>query len=386
VCLARYECISLRNEVYTLQNEFVTCNFATGLQKFVYMINKRTIWAGLVLSSVLFSSFAYYGYQIVYTPNLQVAKEKTYIMIPAEGGFDAVRDTLYKYDIVQDVVSFSFLAKLMNYTEAVKPGIYEISPNMTNIEAIRLLRAGSQVTTFVTFSYGRTLADIAEPITKNIAVSPSEFLAAVESYVETNKDGFTKETIIGMFIPNTYQVYYTVTADNLVEKLNKEYHNFWNDKRLSEANELGLTPKEVSTLASIVQAESVKADESPIIAGLYYNRLKRGIPLQADPTLIFAAGDFTIKRVLNKHKEIESPYNTYKYQGLPPGPINMPSIQSVDAVLNYATHNYIYMCAKEDFSGYHNFTSSLSQHNINAKKYQWALSAEIRKGRLMENQ
>ncbi len=350
------------------------------------MINKRTIWAAMLLSSILFSSFAYYAYQIIYTPNLQVGKEKTYIMIPAKGGFDAVRDTLYKYNIVQDVVSFSFLAKLMNYTEAVKPGIYEIAPNMTNIGAIRLLRAGNQIATFVTFSYGRTLADIADPITKNIALTSGEFLAAVDSYTEKNEDGFTKETIIGMFIPNTYQVYYTVTADNLIKKLNTEYHQFWNDERLLKANELGLTPKEVSTLASIVQAESVKVDESPIIAGLYYNRLKRGIPLQADPTLIFAAGDFTIKRVLNKHKEIDSPYNTYKYQGLPPGPINMPSIQSIDAVLNYATHSYIYMCAKEDFSGYHNFTSSLSQHNVNAKKYQRALSAEMRKGRLMKNQ
>ncbi len=350
------------------------------------MINKRTIWAAMLLGSVLFSSFAYYGWQIIYTPNLQVAKEKTYIMIPAEGGFDAVRDTLYKYDIVQDVVSFSFLAKLMNYTEAVKPGIYEIAPNMTNIEAIRLLRAGKQITTFVTYSYGRTLNDIAAPITKNIAVSAEQFLTSVDNYTASNNDGFTKETIIGMFIPNTYEVYYTISPEQLVEKLNKEYHKFWNDERTSKAKELGLSPKEVSTLASIVQAESAKADESPIIAGLYYNRLKRGIPLQADPTLVFATGDFTIKRVLNKHKEIDSPYNTYKYKGLPPGPINMPSIQSIDAVLNYATHNYIYMCAKEDFSGYHNFTSSLSQHNVNAKKYQRALSAEIRKGRLMENQ
>ncbi len=350
------------------------------------MINKRSIWAFMVLSSILVSSFAYYAYQIIYTPNLQVAREKTYIMIPTEGGFDAVRDTLYKYGIVQDVVSFSFLAKLMNYTTAVKPGIYEIGPNMTNIAAIRHLRSGNQAATFVTYSYGRTVQDIADPMTKNIAISSKDFLDAVEEYSKSNSDGFTKETIIGMFIPNTYQVYYTITASELVEKLNKEYHVFWNKERLTEAEELGLSPKEVSSLASIVQAESVKGDESPIIAGLYYNRLKRGIPLQADPTLIFASGDFTIKRVLNKHKEIDSPYNTYKYAGLPPGPINMPSIQSIDAVLNYKKHNYIYMCAKEDFSGYHNFTSNLSQHNVNAKKYQRALSAEIRKGKLLENQ
>ncbi len=345
------------------------------------MITKRTIWASLVLSSILFSSFLFYAYQIIYSPNMQVAKEKTYIIVPVGGSFDSVRDTLYKYDIVQDVVSFSFLSKLMDYTIAVKPGIYEIAPNMTNIEAIRLLRSGNQAATFVTFSYGRLVEDIAESITKNIAITPNEFLQAVKSYTNSNKDGFTKESIIGMFIPNTYQVYYTISAEELVEKNNYEYHAFWNADRISKAKALELTPKEVSTLASIVQAESTMKDESPIIAGLYYNRLKRGIPLQADPTLVFASGDFTLKRVLNIHKEIDSPYNTYKYKGLPPGPINMPSIQSVDAVLNYATHNYLYMCAKEDFSGYHNFTSNLRQHNINAKKYQQALSIEIRKGK-----
>ena len=349
------------------------------------MITKRTVWAAMVLSSVLFSSFIFYAYQIIYSPNFQVAKQKTHIMIPMGGTFDAVRDSLYKYDIVQDVVSFSFLAKLMDYTVAVKPGIYEISPNMTNIGLIRLLRAGNQTATFITFSYGRLVEDIAAPITKNIAITPTQFLQAVENYSQSNSGGFTKESIIGMFIPNTYQVYYTVTAEKLLEKLNNEYNRFWNAERKSKAKALGLTPKEVSVLASIVQAESVKADESKIIAGLYYNRLQRGIPLQADPTLVFASGDFTIKRVLNLHKEIDSPYNTYKYKGLPPGPINMPSIQSIDAVLNYKKHNYIYMCAKEDFSGYHNFTSNLTQHNVNAKKYQRALSIEMQKGRQQNN-
>lgn len=350
------------------------------------MLNKRTVWAFLVLTSILVSSFAYYAFQIIYTPNLQVAKKATHIMIPQGATFDSVRDTLYKYNIVQDVVSFSFLSKLMDYTISVKPGIYEISENMTNIAAIRRLRAGSQTATYVTFTYGRLIEDIAEPITRNIAITPAQFIEAVDNYATASTDGFTKESVIGMFIPNTYQVYYTVSPESLLKKLNGEYHAFWNADRMAKAESLGLTPQEVSTLASIVQAESVKADESPIIAGLYYNRLQRGIPLQADPTLVFASGDFTIKRVLNEHKEIDSPYNTYKYRGLPPGPINMPSIQSLDAVLNYKKHNYIYMCAKEDFSGYHNFTSNLKQHNVNAKKYQRALSAEMRKARIMEGQ
>jgi UPF0755 protein len=191
-----------------------------------------------------------------------------------------------------------------------------------------------------------------------------------------NEYGFNKDNIICMFIPNTYEVYYTISADQLIERMYDEYQNFWNEERKQKANELGLSPIEVSILASIVQAESIKRDEAPIIAGLYLNRLKQGIPLQADPTLVFAVGDFTIKRVLNEHKEVESPYNTYKNKGLPPGPINMPEIATIDAVLNYKPSNYLYMCAKEDFSGYHNFTASYNEHLKNARRYQAALTRE----------
>jgi UPF0755 protein len=252
---------------------------------------------------------------------------------------------------------------------------------MTNIEAVRLLRAGNQSPSKITFSHARLIEDLYEPITRYVDLTPDELQLAVESYVTGNDDKFTMQTIIGMFIPNTYQIYYTVEADELVERLNKEYHNFWSEENLGKAQLLGMSPKEVSTLASIVQAESTIGEESPIIAGLYLNRLEQGIPLQADPTLVFASGDFTIKRVLNEHKQIDSPYNTYKYKGLPPGPINMPSIRSLNAVLNYEKHDYIFMCAKEDFSGYHNFTSSLRVHNENARRYQRALTIEQQKAR-----
>jgi len=164
-------------------------------------------------------------------------------------------------------------------------------------------------------------------------------------------------------------------------RMHDEYKKFWNEERLAKAQAIGLTPFEVSTLASIVQAESVKKEESKIIAGLYINRLKRNIPLQADPTLVFATKDFGAKRVLNSHKEIDSPYNTYKNAGLPPGPINMPQIYTIDAVLDYQKHEYIYMCAREDFSGNHNFATNLTEHNRNAQRYQKALTLEIQKGR-----
>ena len=186
-----------------------------------------------------------------------------------------------------------------------------------------------------------------------------------------------------MFIPNTYEVYANIEPDRLLERLYSEYGFFWNEERSGKAKRLGLTPIETSVLASIVQAETIKRAEAPIIAGLYLNRLKKGIPLQADPTLVFAVGDFTLKRVLNEHKEIDSPYNTYMYPGLPPGPINMPEISSIDAVLNYFVSEYYYMCAKEDFSGNHNFTKSYSQHLKNASKYQRALTIEQQKGRAL---
>jgi UPF0755 protein len=183
-----------------------------------------------------------------------------------------------------------------------------------------------------------------------------------------------------MFIPNTYEVYFNVSPDELIDRMHQEFEKFWNEERRQKAEVAGLTAIEVSILASIVQAESIKHDEAPIIAGLYINRLKKDIPLQADPTLVFAVGDFTLKRVLNEHKEIDSPYNTYRNRGLPPGPVNMPEIFALEAVLDYTRSNYLYMCAKEDFTGRHNFTHSYRQHLNNASKYQRALTREMKIG------
>ena len=345
------------------------------------MRKKKTLMVAMVVFAGLLSTFSLYIYQIITTPNLQVGKEDTVLIIPENANFRNVQDSLYEYRIVEDIVSFSFIAKLMRYQENVKPGLYKISSDMTNYHAIRMLRAGEQAPSLVTFSHARLVSDLYEPITKHISLTPEELRQAADLYVQNNEAGFTSETLIAMFIPNSYQVYYTIGGENLLDKLHTEYERYWNDERLAKAAELDMTPLEVSTLASIVQAESVMSDESPIIAGLYLNRLKQGIPLQADPTLVFASGDFGLKRVLNKHKAIDSPYNTYKNRGLPPGPINMPSIRSIEAVLNYDKNNYIYMCAKEDFSGYHNFTNSLSVHNANARRYQKQLSIEQRKAR-----
>jgi UPF0755 protein len=176
-----------------------------------------------------------------------------------------------------------------------------------------------------------------------------------------------------MFIPNTYEFYWTTPAKKFIDRMNREYKSFWNENRLKKAKATDMTPIEVSTLASIVDEETVKADEKPVVAGLYINRLNKGIRLQADPTIKFAINDFTVKRILNKDLKADSPYNTYIYAGLPPGPIRIPSIQGIDAVLNHKDHKYLYMCAKEDFSGYHNFAKTLKQHNQNAERYRRAL-------------
>jgi UPF0755 protein len=341
--------------------------------------SKRLIF--FLVVAILGISFVFYGYQVVSTPNFQVDKEDRVLKIPEGSTFKDVQRMLHEGRYVEDLMSFSFLAKLMNYDERVRAGRFIIKKDMNNLEAIRMFKLSDVEAVKITFNNVRVIPELAEKITKNLSMTKEEFEAALINFAGSNSAGFNKENLISMFIPNTYEVYFTITPEQLVEKMYEEYQKFWTEERLQLAENMGLTPFEVSTLASIVQAESVRDDEAPIIASLYLNRLKKGIPLQADPTLVFAANDFTIKRVLNEHKAIDSPYNTYKYAGLPPGPINMPNIKTLDAVLNHATTDYFYMCAKEDFSGRHNFTNSYEEHMRNAAKYQRALTIEQQKAK-----
>ncbi|MBL7859231.1 MAG: endolytic transglycosylase MltG [Cyclobacteriaceae bacterium] len=341
--------------------------------------NKLLIF--FLLFSILLISLGYYAYQICYTPNILVEKENRLILIPEDATFKTVQEKLYEGNYVRDLMSFSFLARLTGYDENIKSGRFILKANMTNLQALNVLKSGIQEPVKITFNNVRIIPELSEKITRNLGMTPDQFEAAVVKFAMSNTMGFTKDNVMAMFIPNTYEVYYNVLPDALIRRMGNEYENFWTDQRKEKAKKMGLTPIEVSILASIVQAETVKESEAPIIAGLYLNRLKTGIALQADPTLKFAVGDFSIKRVLNEHKEIDSPYNTYKYAGLPPGPINMPEINSIDAVLNYSPSDYIYMCAKEDFSGYHNFTNSYNEHLRNASRYQNALTIEQRKGR-----
>ena len=338
--------------------------------------NRKYYLIGIITFSVLVTSFSYYFYQAFYTPNVLVEEESpSYIKIPQEATFRNVSDSLFHNGVVNDMVSFSLVAKLMDYQENVKPGRYEIRPRMTNMQLVRALRSGQQAPINLTFNNIRTKEDLAERITRNLEIDSTSFYTLLSDSTYVEKFGFNGQTIMGMFVPNTYEVYWNTSAAELFDRMHKEYQRFWNENRRTKAAALGMDPQQVSVLASIVQAETIKVDERPKVAGVYINRLKINMPLQADPTLVFALGDFSIKRVLNVHKEIDSPYNTYKNLGLPPGPINLPEISALDAVLNYQDHNYLYFCAKDDFSGYHAFATNLRDHLNNARRYSNALNA-----------
>jgi UPF0755 protein len=244
---------------------------------------------------------------------------------------------------------------------------------MGNKQIITKLRAKQQDPVNLVFNNIRIKEELAGHIAEQLETDSVSLLKLLNDAKYLDKLGFTPNTVMSMFIPNTYQVYWDISAEKFMEKMNKEYRVFWNEKRKARLSEIRLTELEAISLASIVEKETNQNNEKPDVAGVYINRLRDGWLLQADPTLVYALGDFSIKRVLNVYKTIDSPYNTYKYFGLPPGPICLPSISSIDAVLNYRQHKYMYFCAREDFSGYHNFAVTLNEHLLNATKYQQAL-------------
>lgn len=333
----------------------------------------RVVLALILLALAGGGWWAKQKYNDIYASNVQVDDEMAYLYIPTEADFEAVFDSLQPF--LADTASFRWVAFKKNYPHLVKPGKYHIKQGMSNNELVNKLRSGQQEPVRVTFNNVRTLADLATKIGQQIEADSTELAQALSNPQLIQKYGFHAETFLTMFIPNTYEFYWNTSAEQFIQRMADEYKAFWTPERKAKASKMGLSQSQVAILASIVQSEqSVHNDEKPVIAGLYINRLNRGMPLESDPTIVFAIGDFSIRRVLNKDKEVDSPYNTYKYAGLPPGPINLPEISSLNAVLNYKSHNYLFMCAKEDFSGYHNFASSLSQHNVYARRYQQALN------------
>ncbi|MHA6247111.1 endolytic transglycosylase MltG [Pontibacter sp. CAU 1760] len=328
-----------------------------------------------VLFLFLFVSFSYYAYQIVYTANVDTKDRETYVLIPTGATYNQAMDSVEATGTIIDRLSLRFMSKLMDYDKKVKPGRYQIQNGWSNRELIGALRLGKQTPVNLTFNNIRLRSQLASKLAANLEANETAVDSLLNDEAYLSALGFDTTNIVSMFIPNTYEVYWTTSAPELMERMKKEYDTFWTPEREAKAKELGLSKQQVSTLASIVQAETVKNDEKPRVAGVYLNRLEKGMLLQADPTVVFGVGDFTIRRVLNVHLRHDSPYNTYKYKGLPPGPINVPNISSIDAVLNPEQHKYIYFCAKEDFSGYHSFAETQAEHVANARRYQRALNA-----------
>lgn len=314
---------------------------------------------------------AYQLYSYIFMEN--VKSEKAFII--REGtNFDQIINLLEENDIVLNYKAFKWVSKKKNYANLIKPGRYLFKKGMNTNQMVNMLRAGEQAPLNVTFNNIRFKEELAGKISHYIQADSLSLLMLFDDYAKIESYGFTPETYKAMFIPNTYRFYWTTTANQFADRMKQEYDRFWNSVRKEKAEKLGLTPVQVATLASIVQEETAKTDEMERIAGVYMNRLKRGMLLQADPTVKYAAGDFTLRRVLNVHLEIDSPYNTYKYAGLPPAPINFPEVTAIDAVLNFEKHDFLYMVAREDFSGYHNFSRTLAEHNRNAAKYHQALN------------
>ena len=314
-----------------------------------------------------------FGYYFFLYPNF-ASHKTTYIYIYDDKDFEQLCRQLEDSTNCLNINSFREAAKILKYPATMKTGRYAVEPGMNNYDLLKQLRNGQQKPIRITFNNIRLKEDLAGRLSDQLMITNEDLNTLLNDASYCKSMGFTTVTIKSMFIPDTYEVYWNISAAKLIERMKREYDAFWTENRRNKAQRIGLSPVEVSILASIVEEESAVADEYPVIAGLYINRLHRGIPLQADPTIKYALGNFAIQRVLNEHLQIDSPYNTYLYTGLPPGPLRIPSLKGLESVLNYQKHNYLYMCAKEDFSGRHNFAVTLSEHNRNAERYRAELN------------
>lgn len=339
-------------------------------------MKKKTIYIlsfVAVLLLLVGGAVAYVAYSAVMAP---VVKNDQTVYVQVYPGDDVrrVEEVLTSVVDFKTTAAFAPLMKHYKYETRVKPGNYAIRPGDSMRDICLRLLSGNQTPVKLVLPSVRTLDRLAGAVSKQIMTDSAAVMDLLTDVRFLDSLGYTSETIPCLFIPNTYEVYWTMSPKQFVTRMVKERNAFWTPARTAKAKALGLTPNEVITLASIVDEETVKNDEKPMVAKLYLNRLKRGMLLQADPTVKFALGEFELRRILYVHLQTNSPYNTYKYAGLPPGPIRIPTISAIESVLNPANHSYLYMCAKEDFSGYHNFATTLTQHNVNARRYQQALN------------
>ena len=332
---------------------------------------KRLILVGLLAALVMGAIIGYPLYKTYFLPNVPSSLEKQEVLLSTGWNFDQVLQHLHQEGFVQDSATFRSAAKRMNYIkDNMRSGRFLIQPGWTNVDLIRHLRGGKQAPVDVVLTTERMIENVAAKAARFIEPDSVTLLTAFRKPENLEKFGFTEETLMAMFIPNTYEFFWNTTPEKFLERMHKEYQKFWEtNDRMAKAEAQDLTPAEVYTLASIVEKETLQNAEKRRMAGVYLNRLEVNMKLQADPTSVFATKDFTTKQVTDYHTNFDSPYNTYRYAGLPPGPIAMASISSIDAVLNREDHKYYYFCAKGDGSGFHNFAKNLTAHNQNARIY-----------------
>ena len=329
-------------------------------------MNKKFLWliAGL---AVIVAAAAIFVYSMMSAKAPFGDEEQgRLIFIDRDDNVDSVKaksEIGWRWDIYNKV-----------FSTRPRTGRYHVLPGMTCLELYRLLRNGTQEPMNLVVPTSRTMDRLASALSQSLMVDSAEIASALTDSIYCETHGYTTATIPALFIPNTYEVYWDISVDKLVERMQKENSLFWTAERKAKAEAIGLNHEQVATLASIVDEETANNGEKPMIAGLYLNRLRLGMKLQADPTVKYAVGDFTLRRILGKHLLVESPYNTYRIYGLPPGPIRIASLAGLEAVLNLAEHNYLYMCAKEDFSGTHNYARTLAEHYQNARRYIRALN------------
>ena len=347
------------------------------------MYIKKILLAITLIGLLIMAGFAYFVYNSVFIPNTAFNNAEAHVYIPTGAKFSDVMEEITP--LLKDPVSFKAVANRKGYPQNIKPGHFIIKKGMNNNDIINSIRIGN-APIIVKFNNQERLENLAGSLSHQLEGDSLTFLKAFRNEEYLSKKGFDKDNALAMYIPNSYEVYWNISAKGFQERMYKEYEVFWNATRTEKAVDLNISKEEIISLAAIVQKETAKVDERPRIAGVYVNRIKRGMPLQADPTVIYAKkmldNDFDqeIKRVLYKDLELDSPYNTYQNTGVPPGPITMPDISSIDAVLNFENHNYFYFVADVKNFGYHNFAKTLSQHNRNKQEYvRWISQQKVKR-------
>lgn len=335
----------------------------------------KKVLATLVILLFLISAITYGSIHILFFKPLNNSLKESYIYIDRDDTIDSVFQKIKEeFKLPKSPHGFKILNHYKNYSTNIKTGKYAISSKDNSYSLFMKLFRGHQTPTRLVINNIRTLDQLASKVSSQLMLEKAELKIFFGQEENLSKLGYTYETLPALFIPNTYEVYWNMDVKDFISRMSKEHDRFWNKDRIKKAQEIGLTPIQVATLASIVEEETNDNSEKPIVAGLYLNRLKKDMLLQADPTIKFALQDFAIQRITNSDLKIDSPYNTYIYTGLPPGPIRFATIQGLESVLNYSQHNYLYMCAKDDFSGKHAFATNLREHMINARKYWRALN------------